>query len=57
MEAIFDVIIGGYGPVGQILALLLGQKGYHVGVFERWSSLSSCLSLPGRAWVPGCETP
>lgn len=39
MESIFDVIIVGYGPVGQILALLLGQKGYHVGVFERWSSL------------------
>jgi len=39
MESIFDVIIVGYGPVGQIMAILLGQKGYHVGVFERWSSL------------------
>ncbi len=39
MDSTFDVIIVGYGPVGQILALLLGQKGYRVGVFERWSSL------------------
>ena len=35
-ETIYDVAIVGYGPVGQMLALLLGQKGYHVLVVERW---------------------
>ncbi len=39
MESTFDVIIVGYGPVGQMMAILLGQKGYHVGVFERWPNL------------------
>jgi 2-polyprenyl-6-methoxyphenol hydroxylase-like FAD-dependent oxidoreductase len=31
-----DVAIVGYGPVGQLLAILLGQRGYQVRVFERW---------------------
>jgi 2-polyprenyl-6-methoxyphenol hydroxylase-like FAD-dependent oxidoreductase len=31
----YDVAIVGYGPVGQALAILLGQRGWHVGVFER----------------------
>ncbi|MFJ8856045.1 bifunctional 3-(3-hydroxy-phenyl)propionate/3-hydroxycinnamic acid hydroxylase [Streptomyces sp. NPDC102437] len=31
-----DVCIVGYGPVGQTLAALLGQKGWKVGVYERW---------------------
>ncbi len=35
-ETIYDVAIVGYGPVGQMLALLLGQKGYRVLVIERW---------------------
>lgn len=35
-ENFYDVAIVGYGPVGQMLALLLGQKGYHVLVVERW---------------------
>ena len=35
-ETFYDVAIVGYGPVGQMLALLLGQKGYHVLVVERW---------------------
>lgn len=35
-ETIYDVAIVGYGPIGQMLALLLGQKGYHVLVAERW---------------------
>ena len=26
----------GYGPVGQMLAILLGQRGWRVGVLERW---------------------
>jgi hypothetical protein len=39
MESIFDMLIVCYRPVGQMMTLLLGQKGYRVGVFERWSSL------------------
>jgi 2-polyprenyl-6-methoxyphenol hydroxylase-like FAD-dependent oxidoreductase len=35
-ETLYDVAIVGYGPIGQMLALLLGQKGYHVLVVERW---------------------
>ncbi|WP_331748176.1 bifunctional 3-(3-hydroxy-phenyl)propionate/3-hydroxycinnamic acid hydroxylase [Streptomyces chartreusis] len=34
-----DVTIVGYGPVGQLLAAMLGQRGYHVAVFERWPKL------------------
>ena len=35
----FDVVIAGYGPVGQMAAILLGQKGYRVSVFERWPQI------------------
>jgi flavoprotein hydroxylase len=31
----YDVAIVGYGPVGQTLAILLGQRGWRVGVFEK----------------------
>jgi flavoprotein hydroxylase len=31
----YDVAIVGYGPVGQLLAILLGEKGWTVGVFEK----------------------
>jgi 2-polyprenyl-6-methoxyphenol hydroxylase-like FAD-dependent oxidoreductase len=31
-----DVAIVGYGPVGQLLAILLGQRGRRVQVLERW---------------------
>jgi 2-polyprenyl-6-methoxyphenol hydroxylase-like FAD-dependent oxidoreductase len=43
----FDVVIVGFGPVGQLLAGLLGAQGVRVGVFERWSTV---YSLP-RACV------
>ncbi len=38
-EIVCDVAIIGYGPTGQMLSLLLGQKGYRVAVFERWPTL------------------
>jgi flavoprotein hydroxylase len=31
-----DVAIVGYGPVGQMLAILLGQRGWRVHCVERW---------------------
>jgi flavoprotein hydroxylase len=31
-----DVAIVGYGPVGQLLAILIGQRGHRVEVVERW---------------------
>ena len=31
----FDVAVLGYGPVGHVMAALLGQAGWRVGVFER----------------------
>ena len=31
----YDVAIVGYGPVGQTLAILLGQRGWRVAVFEK----------------------
>ncbi|WP_321839359.1 bifunctional 3-(3-hydroxy-phenyl)propionate/3-hydroxycinnamic acid hydroxylase MhpA [Paraburkholderia bannensis] len=38
-QNILDVVVVGYGPVGQTLAILLGQRGYQVAVYERWPSL------------------
>src|SRR5271167_3326653 len=35
----FDVVIVGYGPVGQALAALLGRAGHRVGVFERFGEI------------------
>jgi 2-polyprenyl-6-methoxyphenol hydroxylase-like FAD-dependent oxidoreductase len=35
MRTRYDAAIVGYGPVGQTLAILLGQKGWRVGVLEK----------------------
>jgi 2-polyprenyl-6-methoxyphenol hydroxylase-like FAD-dependent oxidoreductase len=35
MRERYDVAIVGYGPVGEALAILLGQRGWRVGVFEK----------------------
>ncbi|MCT4714110.1 bifunctional 3-(3-hydroxy-phenyl)propionate/3-hydroxycinnamic acid hydroxylase [Enterobacteriaceae bacterium H18W14] len=35
----YDIAIVGYGPVGQLLSLIMGRQGYRVAVFERWESL------------------
>jgi 2-polyprenyl-6-methoxyphenol hydroxylase-like FAD-dependent oxidoreductase len=34
---VYDVLILGYGPVGQALALMLGRQGRSVAVCERWA--------------------
>lgn len=36
---VYDVAIVGYGPVGEVLANLLGQEGFRVAVFERAESV------------------
>ncbi|WP_163969669.1 bifunctional 3-(3-hydroxy-phenyl)propionate/3-hydroxycinnamic acid hydroxylase MhpA [Oceanobacillus halotolerans] len=34
----YDVAIIGYGPIGKLVASLLGQKGWKVGVFEKYTT-------------------
>ncbi|WGS55176.1 bifunctional 3-(3-hydroxy-phenyl)propionate/3-hydroxycinnamic acid hydroxylase (plasmid) [Paraburkholderia sp. D15] len=38
-QNILDVAIVGYGPVGQTLSILLGERGYNVAAFDRWPAL------------------
>nr|WP_294502544.1 bifunctional 3-(3-hydroxy-phenyl)propionate/3-hydroxycinnamic acid hydroxylase [uncultured Rhodopila sp.] len=35
-ESLFDVVQIGYGPVSQVLALMLARQGHRVAVVERW---------------------
>ncbi len=35
----YEIILVGYGPIGQILALLLGRAGVSVAVVERHTTL------------------
>ncbi|WP_321911912.1 bifunctional 3-(3-hydroxy-phenyl)propionate/3-hydroxycinnamic acid hydroxylase MhpA [Burkholderia cepacia] len=38
-QEVLDVAIVGYGPVGQSLSILLGQRGHRVAAFDRWPAL------------------
>src|SRR5664279_628914 len=46
---IFDVVVVGYGPVGQLLAALLGRRGLRVLVLEKH------LSLYGKPRAGHCD--
>ncbi len=46
MSERYDVIIAGYGPVGQTAANLLGQRGFRVAVFE---TATEVYNLPRAA--------
>ena len=35
-ESLFDVVQIGYGPVSQVLALMLARQGHRIAVVERW---------------------
>jgi 3-(3-hydroxy-phenyl)propionate hydroxylase len=48
-QGIFDVAIVGYGPVGQVLAALLGRRGFNVVVLEKH------LSLYGKPRAGHCD--
>jgi len=46
----YDVLIAGYGPVGQVAANLLGQRGFRVAVFDVATSI---YNLPRAAHFDG----
>ena len=47
-DQLYDVIQIGYGPVSQVLALMLAQRGWRVAIFERWKAR---YSLPRAVCV------
>ena len=46
----YDVLISGFGPVGQVAANLLGQRGFRVAVFEMATDV---YNLPRAAHFDG----
>ncbi|MEU9886711.1 FAD-dependent monooxygenase [Sphaerisporangium sp. NPDC051011] len=48
-DEVFDVVVIGYGPVGQSMAALLGQRGRSVAVIERWPGLYGREGFSERA--------
>ncbi|WP_447123975.1 bifunctional 3-(3-hydroxy-phenyl)propionate/3-hydroxycinnamic acid hydroxylase MhpA [Glaciimonas sp. GG7] len=36
-NTVYDVLLVGYGPVSEILAVMLARQGHTVAVFERWT--------------------
>ena len=47
-DPLYDVIQIGYGPVSQVLALMLARRGWRVAIFERWKTR---YSLPRAVCV------
>ena len=47
MTTDFDVVVLGYGPVGHVMAALLAQDGWRVGVVERNGSWAWECQKPG----------
>lgn len=39
MKLDYDVAIVGYGPIGEMAAIMLGRRGYKVAVFDRWPEI------------------
>ena len=50
MSERYDVVVAGFGPVGQVAANLLGQRGFRVAVFE---TATSVYNLPRAAHFDG----
>ena len=40
----YDVVVSGFGPVGQVAANLLGQRNYRVAVFETATSIATMMT-------------
>jgi hypothetical protein len=42
-----DVLVIGYGPVGQTLTIMLAERGYRVSVVERWADATVLIRCLG----------